>query len=460
MIDHLTKFGQEHLLQFVESLSSEQQTQLMDQIRAIDMEQIQRVYRGEQKTVDWAEIAARAEPPNAIQISDQTVEIRKKYTELGEAALRDSKCAMILVAGGQGTRLGFDQPKGLFPIGPLSNRTLFEFHVDRLIAVMNRYAINIPLLVMTSPATDLATRDYFHQNQDLGLGEGLLRISCQGTMPAVDAASGKILLQSKHEIARSPDGHGGLVAALQNSGCLSQLAKEGIEYLYYAQVDNPLVPACDPFLIGAHIASQSQLTTQVVRKRFAKERVGNVVSVDNQTQIIEYSDLPDTYAEVTEADGSLRFWAGNIAIHVFDRDFLEHVAADGERLPYHKASKAVPFINSDGLEVQPDSPNAIKFEKFVFDLLPMAERSIVVEAEASEVFAPVKNAPGAETDTAATAQEAIESQHRNLLTNYGCTIAPNARVEINPQWALDATDLPKRLPEPLEITQDTYFANS
>jgi UDP-N-acetylglucosamine/UDP-N-acetylgalactosamine diphosphorylase len=200
------------------------------------------------------------------------------------------------------------------------------------------------------------------------------------------------------------------------------------------------------------------MTTQVVSKRFAKEKVGNVVSIGGRTHIIEYSDLPDDIALKTNPDGSLRLWAGNIAVHVIDRAFLQKSALRSHALPYHRASKVVPFVNIDGEVVKPTAPNAIKFEKFVFDLLPTAERSIVVEGDAADVFAPVKNADGAPTDTPSATKEAIVMQHRRWLERAGMTIDKGAKVEINPRWALDADEVAMKIQMPANIMVDTYFA--
>lgn len=219
-----------------------------------------------------------------------------KAFALGEQAIRSGKLAVILVAGGQGTRLGFDLPKGMFRIGPLSNRTLFEMHVDRLRAVMKEYHVSIPLYIMTSPATDARTRIFFSENDCFGLGSDQLRIFCQGTMPAVDAKTGQVLLSAKGEVSLSPDGHGGMLQAMSLHGCLDDAADHGIEHFFYGQVDNPLVELCDPALIGYHLQADSEMTTQVVPKQTATDRVGNVVSIDGRAQIIEYSDLPEVPA--------------------------------------------------------------------------------------------------------------------------------------------------------------------
>lgn len=448
--------GQGHLLAHWENLSPAQQSHLLMQIESIDFTLLTELKQGAGYLPNATVFADRALPPDAVSLGQPYRGVsHREAVEEGNRAIAAGKVAMILVAGGQGTRLGFDKPKGMFPIGPVSRRTLFEMHVDSLRAAMQRFHVSIPLLIMTSPATDAATRDYFEEHQRLGLSPEDLFLFQQGTMPAIDAPSGRILMESPWELALSPDGHGGVVKALLQSGSMDAMRSRGIEYFFYAQVDNPMVRACDPGLIGYHRIAESQMTTQVVRKRSAKERVGNVVQIDGRTHIIEYSDLPDSLAEQTLPDGTLKLWAGNIAVHVFDRTFLETSAS--QSLPFHQALKTVPYVDADGNRHQPTSPNAIKYERFVFDLLPAAERTLVVEGDAFEVFAPVKNGDGAATDTPTTARQAISRLHASWLERAGATIQEEIQVEIHPMWAWDADEVLNKMQRPCTISADTYF---
>jgi UDP-N-acetylglucosamine/UDP-N-acetylgalactosamine diphosphorylase len=267
-----------------------------------------------------------------------------------------------------------------------------------------------------------------------------------------------LLLEAKDSLALSPDGHGGTVAALAKAGCLADAESRGVELLSYVQVDNPLVALCDVDLLGHHLMSGSEMTTQVVRKRFPMEKVGNVVVVDGRVQIIEYSDLPEEAANRRKDSGELLLWAGNIAVHVLDRKFLQKAAAWSEALPFHRASKAVPYLDEAGNLVQPTKPNAIKYERFIFDLLPHAENAFVVEAVASEAFAPVKNANGAATDTPELAMKAISDLHRGWLEAAGSRVAPEILVEINAKYALDAKELKSKPDLPKHIDAPKYFS--
>ena len=371
--------------------------------------------------------------------------------------MRDGQVAAVLVAGGQGTRLGFDQPKGMYPIGPVSGRTLFQFFADRLLAVREHYGVQVPWYVMTSDATDAATNEYFQKHRFFGLPETHVRIFKQGTMPAVDASTGKLLLAAPDSLALSPDGHGGTVSALDRSGCLADAKDRGVKHLFYFQVDNPLVTLCDPVFLGHHLMAESEMTTQVVRKRYPTERVGNVVVVDGKVRIIEYSDLPDSAAEAKTEGGEIRLWAGNIAVHVLDVDFIQRMTVGAGALPFHRASKKVSFVDQDGQLSQPQEPNAIKFERFIFDLLPEAKNAFVVEVRPEDAFAPVKNADGAETDTPSLAKQAIVSLHRSWLEAAGATVGDGISVEISPRYSLSPEYLAAKIPPNLQIGQDTFF---
>ncbi|MEM8911378.1 MAG: UTP--glucose-1-phosphate uridylyltransferase, partial [Planctomycetota bacterium] len=296
------------------------------------------------------------------------------------------------------------------------------------------------------------------ENSCLGLDPAQVRIFQQGIMPAVDAESGRLILSAKDSLAMGPDGHGGTLAALDRTGALDAMLAEGVEHLFYFQVDNPLITLCDPVFIGHHILSKSEMTTQVIRKRYPTEKVGNVVQVDGRTRIIEYSDLPDEAAEMTLDDGSLKLWAGNIAVHLFELDFLKRAKSQASALPFHRAHKKVPFVDDRGHTVHPDAPNATKFERFIFDLLPSADRTLIYEVEPADAFAPVKNANGAATDTPELAQKAMVTQHQRLIRQSGGDIKDGVTVEINPRFAMDSTELAHRLGENLTVETDRYFA--
>jgi UDP-N-acetylglucosamine/UDP-N-acetylgalactosamine diphosphorylase len=364
---------------------------------------------------------------------------------------------VVLVAGGQGTRLGFEHPKGMFPIGPVSGASLFRIHFEKIRAAADRSGCSIPLYVMTSDATDDETRSYLAEHKQFGMPESDVIVFRQGAMPAVDAASGKLLLSEPGSLCLSPDGHGGMLAAMHRGGVLRDAARRGLRQLFYFQVDNALAPVCDAAMLGYHLLARSELTTLVVAKRDAAQRVGNVVSIDGVVQIIEYSDLPDEAAQRRTSDGELQLWAGNIAVHIFDVELMQRAAADAESLPFHIAEKKVPHLDAAGRRVAPSKPNALKFERFIFDLLPAAKNALVVEGDPGEIFAPLKNAPGEASDTEAHVQHRMAALHRQWLTAAGVAVAPETPVEISPLFALDAEELARKVDGQLRIDAPTYL---
>ncbi len=459
---HLAEHGQQHVLAFWDDLTPSQQASLEGQLRGLDLPLLERLRRGEQVAANWAELASRAEPPPAIRLGQHHWDWEPAAArEAGQKSLAAGEVGAVLVAGGQGTRLGFDAPKGMFPIGPVSGATLFQILLEKVVACSRRYGAAIPLYLMTSPATHGATVEYLHKNDFFGLPPDDVTIFCQGTMPAVDAATGKLLLQAKDSLALSPDGHGGMLAAMARSGALDDVAARGLRTLYYFQVDNPLTQVCQAEFIGNHRLSGSELSTLVAAKQVPREKVGNVVSIDGRVQIIEYSDLnplPDAIVLRTDAAGRPVFWAGNTAVHAIDVAFLQRMAASDTTLPFHLAHKKVPYIASDGRLVEPAEANAIKFERFIFDLLPWAERAIVVEIDPAEEFRPVKNAPGEATDTPESVQAAMMALHRKWLRAAGAQVADHVPVEIGPRFALDAEQTAEQIQPGLVVDRPTYWS--
>lgn len=403
----------------------------------------------------------RLGPPPAIRLPGAaegcpTDDERAFARKLGASALASGRVAAVLVAGGQGTRLGFPHPKGMFPLGPVSGRTLFEIHRDRLDAVGARWQTKIPLIVMTSPATHAETVEWFAAHDNFGRTGDQLHFLRQRELPVVDIDTKRLLLVDDHHLARAPDGHGGLVTALVETGLLEELLDREIDMLFYGQVDNPLTAWCDEELIGFHLARESEMTTQVVAKREPRERVGNVVEIDGRTHVLEYSTLDDfpSATERRNPDGSLALWAGNLAVHVID---LALIARSRVRLPLHRAAKKVPFYRGQEL-ITPARENAWKFERFIFDLLPLAKRTLAYEVARETSFAPVKNGSDRPTDNPATAQAAMARLHRSWLAACGAIVPDDVPVEIHPSFALDAAGLKPRIARGLTVTQATYFA--
>lgn len=439
----LEQFGQSHLLRWWDELEVSERERLVSEIETVDFDRLKRLYDEKQEGTD-GDRADRAQMP-ANLVTSEGPENAAEWAaarERGRGLLASGRVGVILVAGGQGTRLGFPHPKGMFPIGPVSGNTLFQFLAEQLLAVSSRAGVAIPYYIMTSDATHDETVKFFQENDFFGLGSERVTFFRQGNMPAVDAATGQILLAEKHAIAQSPDGHGGLLQALVTSGALAQMEVDGIELLYYHQVDNPTAIVADPAFLGFHAQFGSELSTKVVRKRDPSEKMGVLVDVDGATQIIEYSELTPEQSAREDADGNWIFWAGNTAIHIFDREFLARVARSDAGLPFHRARKNVPCVDETGVRCEPDDPadpNAIKFERFIFDALPMAENALVVETDRAREFNPVKNSEG--NDSPETARAALSRIGHEWLRRAGQDVAADAIVEISPLVALEADDV-------------------
>jgi UDP-N-acetylglucosamine/UDP-N-acetylgalactosamine diphosphorylase len=456
----LAPFRQEHVLAFWDELEGDRRAALAAQVRALPLKEIYALYRAGTALHNWAEVARRAMAPPAFRLRDRARSVSPEAAyDRGQAALNAGLVGVILVAGGEGTRLGFAHPKGMFPIGPVSGASLFQILIEKILARSRVSGIRIPLYLMTSPATHQATLDYLAASEHFGMAAEDITVFCQGTMPAVDVRSGRLLLTDKHALALSPDGHGGMLQALDTSGALADIRRRGLRHLFYCQIDNPLVEMCDPEFLGYHLLSNSELSTQVVAKRTSRDKVGNVVAIDGKLQIIEYSDLNPLADEIVERrgpEGEPVFWAGSTAIHVIDADLLTRTARS-DALPFHLARKSVTHVDSSGSKVEPAEPNAIKFERFIFDLMPLASQAVVVEVDEARAFAPLKNAPGDERDTPQSVQRQMGALHAEWLRAAGCELAADARVEISPLFAQNADEVAARIRPGLTVTGSRYF---
>jgi UDP-N-acetylglucosamine/UDP-N-acetylgalactosamine diphosphorylase len=395
--------------------------------------------------------SAESPPCRSLRCADPTAAAR------GREALAAGAVGAILVAGGQGTRLGCTGPKGLCAVGPLSQATLFDVLLGRLAAIRRRYGRGVPLAIMTSAATDDETRRFLASRQWCGLDPDDVFLFRQQDLPAFDAADGNILLAAPDRVALAPDGHGGMLSALAGVGGLEWFGRRGVATVASFQVDNPLALPLDPEFLGAHLDAAAEFTLQVIRKREPAERVGVIATSGGVTRVVEYSDLPATAAAERLADGRLRFHAGSIAVHAFALEFLARCAARGDALPLHAARKAVPFVDADGHHHAPRAPNAVKFERFIFDILPLARRVCVVEVEPGEGFAPLKNPSGAAADTPEHVREALIARDRAILAAAGVTVDEGVVVELDAATILDADDVTLALPPGTRISESAII---
>lgn len=435
---------QTHVLAFVDELDEAARAGLLEQIGAIDLELLGRLYGGEAAApLDTNRLA----PAPCYDLDGDWDRTGMRHA--GEARLAGGTVAAFTVAGGQGTRLGWNGPKGTYPATPVTGKPLFRVFAEQIAAAQARYGVTIPWYIMTSPLNDAATRAFLEDNNCFGLERQNIFMFPQGTIPSLDADSGQLLLSDKGAVAVNPDGHGGSIAALRASGALDDMTARGIETISYFQVDNPTVHVFDPVFIGLHASapdSSNEMSSKMVRKTDAAEKVGVFCRDDERTVVIEYSDLPDELAQATDADGQLRFAAGSIAVHLLGVDFVRRLTDSGTALPWHRAHKKVPHIDpATGEHIEPDAPNAIKFETFVFDALRFAESSIVLETDRVEEFAPIKNGSG--NDSPATSHALQSERAARWLELAGVNVprttdgSVDAVIEIGPLTSLDADGL-------------------
>jgi len=460
----LKKHHQEHLLIFWPVLNPAQKQNLLTQIEELNFSKIDYwvanfVQKSTSAKIDTSFVPAHSYSPNPANAEQQLK--YDKAIELGKELISAGKVAALVVAGGQGTRLGFDGPKGNFPISPVKNKTLFQIFAETIAAVSKKYQAICPWYIMTSPLNHAETIEIFRSNDYYGLDKGNVFIFQQGTLPNF-SFDGKILLADKANIANSPDGHGGTLKALCKSGVLEDMKKRGIEFISYWQVDNPLVKLFDPLFIGLHALDGAEMSSKALIKSGPYEKVGNFCLVDDKVTVIEYSDLPEELAEKRNADGSLVFKLGSIAIHMINTSFVEKLNAKDFSLPLHRAVKKIPHIDQQGKPVElrrtpngDTEPNGIKLEAFIFDALPLASKSIILQTQRNQEFAPTKNAAG--IDSVETTRQMMIARAANWLESAEIVVPKkpdgsiDCFIEIAPSFALEKDDIKAKIDQIPEI---------
>ncbi len=445
--NQLAKHQQEHLLEFYNELSFEEQKKLLEQLEAQDWPMLNNLIEEYVRREPETSLSQQIMP--APYYPAKAGKHAEKYAEAegeGKRLIAAGKVAAFTVAGGQGTRLGYDGPKGMFA-ATHSGKSLFQVFAEQLRKAQEKYGATIPWYIMTSPMNDGQTRAFFKDNNYFGLDSRNVMFFPQGTLPSI-GLDGKLLLAAKGELALNADGHGGSLRALRRSGALGDMKKRGVEYLSYTQVDNPNVRMIDPLFIGLHGLDQAEMSAKMLPKNHAKEKVGNFCLQDGKVSIIEYSDMPAELAELRSDDGNLAFNAGSIAIHIISVGFIDRLTSGTDaKLPYHRAIKTVPFVDDSGQVVKPDKPNAVKLERFIFDALPLAKHAVILETDRIEEFAPIKNAEG--DDSAVSSKQLQTERAAKWLEKQGVKVprhaegTVNATIEISPLTATEPSDLAK-----------------
>jgi UDP-N-acetylglucosamine/UDP-N-acetylgalactosamine diphosphorylase len=384
---------------------------------------------------------------------------REGLQEAGESFLRSGKTAYLTVAGGQGSRLGFEGPKGMFPISPIRKASLFQIFAEKIRAADRRYGARPAWYIMTSPLNQEETIRCFRNHDYYGLKEEEVVFFTQELFPSL-SPEGKLIMAEDGGLFRNPNGHGGLLPALYKQGLLTHMQEQGIEELFYFQVDNPLVRIPDPLFLATHLRRGSPFSSKVIAKAYAEERLGTVGRINGQPGIIEYSDLDEEHMHARDEAGNLVFLYGSIAAHIFNVAFL---ATNWDELPLHRALRQacafVPQAGGGRIETQP----AVKLEMFIFDALRRAQNPLFFETSRKEEFAPLKNASG--VDSIDTCVHGLVEKHASWLEQCGVHVPRNSRgeslyrIEISPLYALDSDALKKRIGSTVNrIDEDTLLA--
>jgi UDP-N-acetylglucosamine/UDP-N-acetylgalactosamine diphosphorylase len=438
------RHGQQHVFAHWERLDEARRLGLLAQIAALDLELVDEL--ASLLAAPSAAPAAHLEPPPTFDLAARRARAREvdDARARGLELTRAGRVGYVLVAGGQASRLGYEGPNGAYPIGLLSGRTLFEIHARRLRAAARRHGVRTPWYVMTSPANAAATRLAFEASGWFGLDPSDVFFFSQAMLPALDER-GKLVLAEPGELFLAPNGHGGVLAALADSGALADARARGVTTLSYFQVDNPLAPPCDPLFLGLHARAGARMSSKVVEKRAASEKVGVLALVDGRMGCVEYSDLPPELAERRAPDGKLVYAAGNIAVHAIEVDFVAELTRGGLALPWHLARKSLATVDEHGRRVERPG---VKFETFVFDALARSPASVVLEVERELEFSPVKNKSG--VDSPASAQADCARLFARWATAAGFPAPPQSdglpQIEIDPLLAESAEELAARRP--------------
>lgn len=425
----VNKYGQEHLLQYYNELTNAEQNRLLEQILSIDFEFVSSLYielvlnkKNQMKNDDFS-------PLKPFMFEDCSREEKELYYNLGMEAIKKGKVGVMLVAGGQGTRLGHTGPKGTFSIGLPSNKSLFQLQCERLINLSLNAGRFIPWYIMTSPENHMETIAFFRNNNYFGYKEEYINFFKQGVIPLLDE-DGKILLSSKSQVSTGPSGNGSCFNSLRDSGMLDDIYKRGIEWMFLYGIDNSLVRVADPYFMGFTIKSDQLAASKVVSKLSSDENVGVLCYKNGHPAIVEYTELSSEMVQKKNNNGELIFNNANIINHIFHVDFITESLLT--KLPFHIAHKKIPYINEHGVEIIPEKLNGYKFESFLFDTFTNLNDMAVLNVKREEEFAPVKNRYG--LDSPETAKKMMLDLHRQWLISQGCDseVLIGKTVEISP----------------------------
>lgn len=384
----LCEHGQEHVLRFYNELSENEQEALLSQIESIDW----RIF----EVLTASDVMAgrgKFEPLGALTV-EEISEKKEEFESAGIEALAAQKIGAVLLAGGQGTRLGLDKPKGTLNVGINKEFFLFEAHIKWLLHVKDICGEYVPLYVMTSDINNADTVSFFKEHDYFGYDSNYIKFFIQEMTPAVDY-DGKIYMTEKGKIALSPNGNGGWFRSMISAGLVDEMKANGIEYLTAFSVDNVLQKINDPAFVGATILSGADIGAKVVRKADEREKVGVLCLEDGKPSIVEYYEMTDEMAELKDENGRLAYAFGVILNYMFKLDKLIELA--GKDMPLHIVKKKIPYINENGEKVSPEEPNGYKFETLILDMVHLMDSCLSYEVVREKEFAPIKNRTGVDS---------------------------------------------------------------
>ncbi|MBR3132851.1 MAG: UTP--glucose-1-phosphate uridylyltransferase [Clostridia bacterium] len=410
----LKKYNQEHLLLKYDELSKSKQKELLSQILSINFDLMKELYENANKKVDYKK--SNIEPIEYIDKSKLTVSERKRYEEKGIEAIKLNKFAVVTMAGGQGTRLGHNGPKGTFDMGLDSHKSLFELLCETLKRARSEYGVVIPWYIMTSRENNEETVRFFENNKYFGYPKNAVHFFIQGELPMLDL-EGKILLDENGLVKQAADGHGGTLKALGKNKILDEWKENGIEWIFVSGVDNVLVKSVDPLLIGMSIENKVLGAVKTIEKTDPEEKVGVFCRKNKKVAVMEYTEISHEMANMRDKYGALVYGDANAVFHLYNIKGLERVS--NMRLPYHTAVKKAKYIDKKGKLIIPEKPNAYKFELFIFDSYEMLDDVVVLRVKREEEFAPIKNAEGVDSPETA----------RKLYTDYWNKVAYMKKFE-------------------------------
>lgn len=396
--EKVEKNGQGQILANYNKLDDSAKKELEEQINRIDFEKVNNLYEKTKEEVSFENDVI--EPISYIEKDKLSEEEYNKFYNLGKKAIEEGKYSIVTMAGGQGTRLGHNGPKGTFDIGLDSHKSIFEILADSIKEDADKYGVVIPWYIMTSKENNDQTEEFFKQNNYFGYDKDYIKFFQQGKLPMCDE-SGKILLNEKGLIKEASDGHGGIFQSMKRGNITADMRAKGVEWAFIGPVDNVLVKMVDPILLGIMIDKKAPAGGKSVVKANPAEKVGVFCKRNGKPGVVEYTEISKEMAERVDENGELVFGESHINCNMFSVDAIEDVA--NKDLPYHIAHKKATYMDTNGNIVVPEKPNAYKFESFIFDAFDMLSDMAILRVKREEEFAPVKNAEG--TDSPETARE-------------------------------------------------------